>query len=212
VNTRELEKSLVNYIVAHSGHDGKRSYIGLSGIGDCPRAIYLRHVHGEEPPSVAQHLKFKRGYEAEEAIIRYLRGLGLYRAGETIRLYDGLVQGHTDGRIRASSDRIGDSLLEIKSVAVPEHFPEGERVPLRVYWQTTAYMHYLGRRYCHVIYLACSSGEPRLYGVSYRPGLGRQIEDKVNGLVEAVRACQIPACSCGRCGAGGLVGKDGYYE
>jgi hypothetical protein len=53
-----------------------------------------------------------------------------------------------------------------------------------------------------VLYLARDTGEIRVVGSSYNNQAGYKIEQKVERLVQAVRAMQRPACTCGHCNGG----------
>lgn len=196
IDTSTVLQQLVNWTVKHSGHE-ERGYIGLSGIYECERAIYDRVRFGQRW-SVDEHLRTRLSYELESALIERLRGAGLYGEGEEISLYDGLVQGHTDGSLLVPpAERV---VLEIKTVSYDAHFP-GARVPERVYWQVQAYMHYLQRREALVLYMARASGEVRAYPLRYNVRLGMVIDAKVRRLVSSVQKMEKPACSCGECGS-----------
>jgi hypothetical protein len=191
MNSKELQKRLVDWTAKNSGHDFRRPYIGLSGIGDCERKIYDRVRNGNHI-SVEEHLRTRLSYELEEALQGRLRLLGIYAPGETITLFDGLVQGHTDGLLD------GREILEIKTVPLREFLP-GNKVPGRVYWQCQAYMHYLKRRFCHVVYLSRDHGQVKVFGLHYDEKLGVDIQLKVGRLVDAVLGYERPVCSCGKC-------------
>src|SRR3989337_3154613 len=185
----ELQERLVNWTVANSGQDERRHDIGLSGIGDCPRQIYDRYFQGQQA-SVDRHLLTRLSYEIESALVERLHQMGIYSESPVALAYDGLVQGHVDGITKD-----GD-LIEIKTVALEDHIPE--RLPRRVYWQVQAYMHYLGRKWAHVIYLARESGLVKVIPVRYSPEMGARVEAKVKRLVVAVRDVARPECECGK--------------
>ncbi len=189
----DLQALLVDYTVKHSGHETRRAYIGLSGVGDCPRLIYDRFCFGEQSPSVADHLKFCISYDREAALVERLKRIGVYSPGETISLYGGLVQGHTDGLID------GRDILEIKTIPASDFFPTDRKLPRRIWWQVQGYMHFLHRDYTHVVYEARSNGEIFEVIAAYHPAMGEQIGHKVAVLAEAVETRVRPACTCGRC-------------
>ena len=204
----ELQKRLVNWTVANSGHDERRHYIGLSGIGDCPRQIYDRYFQGQRA-SVDRHLLTRLSYEIESDLVGRLHQMGICSAilpseSQVALAYDGLVQGHVDAMTRD-----GD-LVEIKTVALEDHIPE--RLPRRVYWQVQAYMHYLkckrqDCRWTHVVYLARQSGLVKVIPVRYSPEMGARVEAKVKRLVVAVRDVARPECECGKCSANESANK-----
>jgi hypothetical protein len=188
--TGDLQRQLVNYIVEHSGHDAHRRYIGLSGIGDCEQVIYDRYIHGT-PATIGERMKSAISYDLERALVEKLTALRLYRIGVVISLYNGLVQGHTDGWIK-------DDLLEIKTVAQEKWFPE-HHLLTRVYFQVQAYLHYLKINYAQVIFLARDTGAVQVYKERRDDRRGEEIAGKVDRLVVAVNTLKRPECSCERC-------------
>jgi len=194
MHSNELQRSLLNWTVLHSGFEHHRGYIGLSGIADCERVQYERVVSGNyKNATLGESLKCRLGYELEAALIQRLEAMALYSPGETIDLFDGLVQGHTDGVIR------GGDVLEIKTIPSESYLPKDGRMPVKTYWQVQAYLHYLGRGLAHVVYLCRDSGLVQVYPQRYQKAMGAQIQSKVERLVEAVQAYQRPECTCGRC-------------
>lgn len=190
--SKELQTSLINWTILNSGHQEHRGYIGLSGIGDCERVIYERYLHGNQA-SLDDHLKTRISYELESKLIQRLSEMRLYSPGETIELYDGLVQGHTDGVLA------GADLLEIKTIPLEQWLPKDGRLPHRVFWQVQAYLHFTQRRYAHVVYLARDSGYAQVYGTRVSDRMGQKITEKLERLVEAVQEGRRPDCTCGRC-------------
>jgi hypothetical protein len=189
----DLQKQLTNYIVLHSGFDKRRPYIGLSGIGDCEAVIYDRYMHGQTA-SIEEQMKTAISYDLEACLVAKLKKMRLYKAGPDIVLYHGLVQGHTDGKV-------GDDLLEIKSLPREEYFPEHHLAP-RIFWQVQAYMHYLDIAWCQVVYIARDTGCVRVYPIRYHERRGEEVAMKVDRLVIAVGLVERPKCSCGRCREG----------
>ena len=142
----DLQDQLIAYIVRESRHIENRGYIGLSAIGDCPRVIYDRHMTGDHVSPEAR-IKHAWAYNIEGIMTEYLMQMGLYRRVSEICLHGGLVQGHPDGEINGE-------LLEIKTVEVSNFLPIPPRLPNRVFYQVQAYMHYLGYKRCHVVYIS----------------------------------------------------------
>jgi hypothetical protein len=142
--------------------------------------------------AIGDHLRTRLSFELEEALIQRFRQMGIYSEREEINLYNGLVQGHTDGRI-------GDRILEIKTVAVEDHFPQG-RLPAKVYWQAQAYLRFLNRHEALVIYLSRANGSLAGYPVRRNENTGTMITEKLERLVAAVQNHKRPECTCGRCG------------
>ena len=192
MSSNTLLSSLVNWSVEHSGHDSHRSYLGLSGIADCPLEIYDRYMHGVQPNGVTGHLLTRLSYELEGALIQRLTVMQLYQPAPEISLFNGLVRGHPDGFV-------GPDLLEIKTLAKEEHIPTDNRVPRRIYWQVQAYLHYTEREQAQVLYLARYTGALAVIPVYYNPRVAGEIVAKLEYLVDCVKALQRPACTCGRC-------------
>jgi hypothetical protein len=188
-----LQQKLIAYTAANSGHQDRRPYIGLSGIGDCDRVIYDRYMQGEGA-STSARLKFAIANIVHEALIARLGEMGLLvEAASEIVLYDGLVRGHADGDID------GD-LLEVKTVEREEYLPDPhKKLPSRLYWQVQAYMHYVPYAFAQVVYLARDTGALRVYGVPANPRIADRIDEKLDYLVDAVRQERRPACTCCRC-------------
>jgi hypothetical protein len=51
----------------------------------------------------------------------------------------------------------------------------------------------------HVIYLARDTGAISVVAVKYNPGVGRQVREKVDRLIQAVVGYERPGCTCGKC-------------
>ncbi len=192
--TKNLQQAIVNFTAQTSGWDERRPYIGLSVIGDCERIIYNRFFFGEHRPDVGRLLTTKLSYEMEAALIARLTAIGVYSPAEPIILYGGQVQGHLDGIVD------GSDILEIKTVAMEEHFPENNIVSRRIFWQIQSYMHFSTMKCTQVVYLARSTGSIHVVGVRYQERIGREVESKVRRLVDAVRDRKAPGCTCGKCG------------
>ena len=188
--TADIQRQLVNYIVEHSGHEPHRRYIGLSGIADCEQVIYDCYIHGT-PATIGERMKTAISYDLERVLIEKLTALQLYHKSADIYLYNGLVQGHTDGRIK-------EDLLEIKTVEREEWFPENH-LPFRVFYQVQAYLHFLKLNFAQVIYLARDNGAVQVYKERLDIRRGDEIARKVDRLVTAVTIMQRPECTCGRC-------------
>jgi hypothetical protein len=194
--SNDIQTALVNWTVTHSGHENNRSYIGLSGIGDCDRICYDRYFHGSPAHGVNGHLLCRISYELEAALIERLKASGLYTPADPISLYDGLVQGHPDGFINSFVDH---DLLEIKTVAEEQHFPKNGRVGRRIYRQVQAYLHYTKRKRAQVLYLARANGALAVVTLGYNPTVAFEIVGKLEHLVQAVKNVRQPNCTCGRC-------------
>jgi len=222
-----LETRLIDWTVNHGRLNSRERYIGLSKIGDCPRRVYgMYWNHGVRSDPV-ELMKFYIGYASEDDVVLRLQGLGEYRPGVEISMFEGMVRGHTDGSFEGR-------LVEIKSVALDEHLPiegagfdtpgldtsrkvsirqessgystggttrpAGGRLPHKVWWQVQAYLRYLSFQEAYVIYLARATGMLRVYPVREDRMMGQRIHNRVLALVRAVEGRQEPGCECGRCG------------
>src|SRR3990172_48896 len=192
MQTKNLQQAIVNYTAQTSGWDQRRSYIGLSGIGDCERVIYNRFYLGQLRPHVGELLTTKLSYELEAVLIARLQAIGVYSPAEGIVLFDGQMQGHPDGIVG------GTDYLEIKTVPMEEHFPENRIVGRRIFYQCQAYMHFGQPKYTHVVYLARSTGGIFVVGLRYQERVGREIEWKIKRLGDAGRERVAPGGTCGR--------------
>lgn len=201
----ELESLLVDWTAKNSGHHERRAYIGLSGIGDCPRRIYDTFRNGQHWET-SELLRTRLSFELEEALVNRLMAAGVYAEAPEICLYDGLVQGHLDGLVKRDGRY---DVLEIKTVPTADAIPRmGEPPSRKVTWQCQAYLHYVPmlqrvpprNRWALVLYLARDSGQVAVKPLRYDEDLGRRIQAKVDSLVQAVRGVERPGCECGRCG------------
>ena len=145
-----------------------RGYVGMSGIGDCPRKTAYRHsLVGAEPFSAQTLKNFADGHRTEELIIQRLRLSGatvIDRDPETGRQievldHDGHFAGHLDGEIFGLLQAPKtEHVLEIKCVSDKRFAQfqklkekEGEKGTL-VKWSDTyyaqhqLYMLYRGRK------------------------------------------------------------------
>lgn len=193
----ELQSSLVQYLTGNSRYIDRRGYIGLSAIADCDRVLY-QHYFAGSPGSVQEKLRCFIGYQMQDILERALSSLSIVELlpSQEISLYDGLIQGHTDGAIRYDG---ATDLIEIKSISSAEFMPDYRNVPQRHFHQVQAYMHFLNYEYGHIVYYARDNGELRVIGVHRNAGFGQRIADRVDLLAEAILSKTPPACSCGRC-------------
>jgi len=147
----------------------KRSYLGVSGIGDCTRKNYYRFHGVQSAPFNAKTLKnFRDGHRTEDLLIDDLRGVeGLTivdrdpESGKQIEVsdFDGHFQGHLDfevlglkqapktwhvGEIKCSSQKKFDEFRKIKN-----KFGEKQTLfnwNMTYFVQAQLYMAYRGRK------------------------------------------------------------------
>lgn len=186
----DLERLLVDWSVRHSGYDEHRNYIGLSGIADCQRVIYRRYFN-ETPASQELKPRTRYSYEIEANLIDRLNFIGIYKKGKSIKAYDGMVEGHTDGEISGS-------LLEIKTVPLMDYIPR-ERVPAKVYWQCQGYMYYGGYPATLLLCWARDGGQFRIFDLWPDHRIMMIIDRKIQNLIQCIKRKKEPPCQCGKC-------------
>lgn len=191
MRSEELQRRLTDWSVINSGYDEKRNYIGLSSIADCQRILY-RKFFNRTGTSIEQRLRTRASYEIEFNLKERLKAMGFLKPGKEIRLYEGLVQGHTEGEI------VGN-LFEIKTVPLSEHFPDG-KIPAKSYWQCQGYMKYGKYPMTLLLYYGRDDGLFKFYEVHPNEGIMQLIEAKIHRLVDAVTKKCEPICECGKCG------------
>jgi hypothetical protein len=188
---KELETKLIQWSTQNSGYDEHRPYIGLSGIGDCSLIIYRRFFN-RIGASIESRLKTRYAYEIEENLKQRLRAMGIYSPGKEISIYDGLVQGHTDGQI-------GKDLLEIKTVPLTEHIPRNNEIPRKAFWQSQGYMLYGNYDRSIMIYFARDYGVFKIFEIPRHAIMSDRIRSKIDALIEFVQTKIPPPCDCGKC-------------
>jgi len=147
----------------------KRSYAGISGIGDCERKNYYRFYGVQSAPFNAKTLKnFRDGHRTEELVIEDLRGVdGLTivdrdpDSGKQIEVsdFEGHFQGHLDfevlgikqapktwhvGEVKCASQKKFDKFKKIK-----QKFGEKQTLfnwNMTYYVQAQLYMAYRGHK------------------------------------------------------------------
>jgi len=147
----------------------KRSYLGISGIGDCNRKSYYRFHGIESTPFKAKTLKnFRDGFNTEDLVIadlRTVKGLTVVDrepdSGKQIEVsdFDGHFQGHLDfevlgikqapktwhvGEVKCSAEKKFNEFKKIK-----DKFGEKQTLfnwSLTYFVQAQLYMHYRKRK------------------------------------------------------------------
>lgn len=196
MHSADLERRLIDWTAANSGHDAHRRYIGLSGIGDCPLVIYRRVTQGT-PATTPEKMRTALCYELEAALRERLRRMGImawpHGNQYTVQSPGGVATGHIDG---ALDD--GD-LVEFKTLE-REEWMLCQRLPSRrILHQVTSYMHFGGFKRGHVVYLARDTGTVRVVPVSVDIRVVREIEETIRTVRAALDSGTPPACRCGRC-------------
>jgi len=190
MNAAELQQTLLDWSVKHSGYEDHRNYIGLSGIGDCPKIIFRRYFNSSVI-QVKEHLRTRYSYEIEGIIKERLRKMGILAIGKDISAHLGRVQGHVDGVVAGK-------LLEIKTVPLAVDLPF-VRIPWKVYWQVQGYMHFGGYDETLIIYFARADGTFRTFEVLADPMVAVEMDAKIKSILECIDRRLPPICECGRC-------------
>jgi hypothetical protein len=193
----ELSTQVETFIQKHSNYDVKRDYLGMSGIGRCPRELYDRYFNPPDPtPETYRNCYL--GYMWEDEAKDILEGAKIFRPDserELIAPFDPRFVGHTDGETTAGE------LLEIKSVnarGMDKVKSEG-RAKRDHFLQVQTYMHYGHYRSALVAYVCRDPFEFHFVIVRAVASVGEQMERKAKAVLEAIDAKRRPACECRYC-------------
>lgn len=157
-----LAESLRQYAVENSPFETNRSYIGLSNIHECVRALWFK-INGDEPGRVsrAQRMIAFESYREQYLLIEDLKRKGweIDSEDKSIRFFDDndkklhpLIDGHIEGIIHHNGSQL---LLEVKvprSMHVMKKVIKDRKVPLKVYDQVQLYMNYTSLESAVVVY------------------------------------------------------------
>lgn len=196
LSASQIATALIDWTVQHSGFE-ERAYLGMSSIGDCPRALYRQFVLGRSW-NRAGHLMCYAGYLWERDIKQRLGQIGLYAdysEREVVASFDDRFCGHTDGEL------IDGSLLEIKSVtqARLDTIRALGRIPTRHFEQVQAYLRHGHYERGIVVYVARDTDEIYVAHIKPNPEIADRIDRKARDILAAIDAGQEPLCTCGRC-------------
>jgi len=195
MKAEEMRRVLNSAIMAD--WDDGRTYLGMSGIGQCSRKLYNDLVQGRRRPSDRGIRYCHEGYLHEQDVIERLNQEGvrvLEQGRELVAGFDERFRGHIDGEVD------GD-LLEIKSVedyeALDNIRSRGARTRDRA--QVQAYMRYGEYERALIVYKVRSNGDLWVVWVMRDEAEGERLETKALGILEAVDRMEPPVCECGRC-------------
>jgi hypothetical protein len=207
---KELKQQLVESFRTHSRHDRFRNYLGMSGIGGCPRQLYFQTI---EPIEADDRLKWYgwTGYlhEAglkdllgahEEAVATLLGGSSPV-GRELIADFDERYRGHTDyelsdGTLVEIKSTRWDKWIEIKAIkgANPRHIA-----------QVQAYMRH--GDYPHAILIYVARDMPHrdwefpfwCVDVPRDEWLMNELDEKAKMILAAIDSGRPPDCTCKYC-------------
>ncbi len=178
----QITEKLTAWTVAHSGHQPRRDYIGLSQCSLPVDEIIRTHRDGFQTPSEKDHCKFYKGYQLEADLLRRLRAVFRERVqpGGEISAFGGLVKGHPDFTLDGFP---GDC----KTVPLDEHLPIDGHLPRRVFFQMQGYMLYSGKERALVIYESRENGLLRAFWVYPNRRVQDQINETLSQAVAIIR-------------------------
>jgi len=200
MNTFELKDRLVAALREQSGLEKHRPYLGMSGIGQCPRKLYLEFVNGRPEPTDQSHWYCWTGYLHEQAIVNLL-GEVPARQMEVVADFDERFRGHVDYPL-------GELVVDIKSVSWDKYGrvrANGTALAEHIK-QMQMYMRHGGFARAALVYIARDvphkewAGLPLwVYEVEYLPDLADELDAKARAILAAVDAGRPPRCECGWC-------------
>lgn len=193
-----LSEKVLAYIKANSNYDTSRNYLGMSGIGRCPRVLYDRFISPDKPTEET-YKNCYLGYLWEDETKNILEGSGIYKPDserELIAPFDKRFIGHTDGETSEGN------LLEIKSITAysMERIKQEGRVKRDHFAQVQAYMRYGDYQQALVVYVSRDPMEFYFISVPYVYSVGERMEQKAKMVLAAIDSKRRPACECKRCG------------
>jgi hypothetical protein len=198
-----LKQRLCEALVAQSGLERHRSYLGMSGIGRCARELYWRYVDGLVDMDEQHHWQSWLGYLFEGGVVKLLdNGLVVRQPVEVVADFDHRFRGHVDF---VTGD--GD-LVEIKSVdwagfeGVRKYGPKrAHRAQMQMYLRhglwSWGFLVYVARDVPWRVW----TGIPFwVFEVVPEPEWGKELDDKARMILGCVDdLAGPPTCECGRC-------------
>lgn len=194
---QELTTQVEAFIQKHSNYDVKRDYLGMSGIGRCPRELYDRFFN-PPPPTPETYRSCYLGYMWEDEAKDILEGAKIYRPDserELVAPFDPRFVGHTDGETTSGE------LLEIKSINARglDRVKDEGRAKRDHFYQVQTYMRYGYYKSALIAYVCRDPFEFHFVTVQADSWSGEKMEQKAKAVLKAIDAKQRPACECRRC-------------
>ena len=186
-----IAQNLIEYTVKHSNFETKRNYISLSHIALSVDEIVEMCVNGFED-SENIRLKCYKGYQMERDLLCRLKACfepgRVISGAETpeINPYNGLVKGHPDFWFDGYP---GDFKSVLKDDWLPDKIKEFPycRLPHKVVWQMQGYMLFSNKDRGYVVYESRETGLIADYTVYRNINIQRQIEEKLEKIVERLK-------------------------
>ena len=194
---RDFKRELMKGLRTRSGLEERRPYLGMSGIGNCARKLYMDFVNGRQVDDQG-HWFCWTGYLYEAGVLA-LMGLEK-REREIVASFDARFQGHTDYYLDDGT------VVDIKSTAL-DKFVAIKRggPPFTHVAQMQMYMRHGGFKRAVLIYTARDIParvwtEP-FWTVDVAPDerLMDRLDHKAQMILAAIDRKLPPACECGYC-------------
>ena len=197
----ELKERLCRELVAQSGLEERREYLGMSSVGRCPREMYRRYVDGVADMSEQHHFRSWLGYLFQGGVERLFGEELVAREREIVAEFDERFRGHAD------LETAGGDLVEIKSVDWIGMEMVRQRGPKRAHRaQMQMYLRHGGYEKGFLVYVARDvpwkkwKGLPVwVYEMRVDEKEGQRLDGKARLVLAAVDAGSAPECVCGRC-------------
>lgn len=208
MNAREVQELLMENFRAKSHHE-YREYLGMSGIGRCPRELYFRFMD-PQPPDDRLTWYSMAGYALEAKVVERLQVTGhdvRQVSRELVADFDDRYRGHTDHELPDGT------LIEIKTINWKGY--------LRVFYagmgkrdhvaQCQAYMRHGGFPHCVLVYTPRdiphrewdTSPALSLPFLTLDVRSDRTAQDKLDAkaqrILKAIDNSSPPPCLCGYC-------------
>lgn len=176
-----ISDQLTDYTVSISNFDEKRDYVSLSHISKTVDELVNDYKNGFTT-DLKGRLKCYKGYQMEKDLVNRLNHVFKDRVGPAVEIVgpDPLIKGHTDFTLDGFP---GDC----KSVLKDDHFPEGGRLPNKVFWQVQGYMLYMKKEKALVIYESRESGIIKSYWVYENKNIQEMIDKKCRIVVSMIK-------------------------
>lgn len=200
-----LKGELSQALRAKSGLEGRRAYLGMSGIGNCSRKLYFEFVQGKAEASDQAHWYCWTGYLHEAAVLGLIvpeQNKGeLRRQVEVVAGFDNRFRGHVDFAFE-------QQVIEIKSVGWDKFkkIREAGRPQYEHRCQVQMYLRHGGWRQGLVVYIARDVPHNEFDGLPFwvfevEPDetLANTLDAKARMILTAIDRREAPECSCGWC-------------
>ena len=193
-----FQNSIDEHLIANSGLDLKRDYLGISQIGKCPRQVVRDFLHGKSDVTLLAHQMCYVGYLFERDVMSRLREIGIVAPGtayEVVAEFDKRLRGHVDG------ETVDGELVEIKSVsrAKYEKVKQTHMALHEHFAQVQLYMKYGPWKKCWIVYVCRDTLEHHVVKVTYLHTQGVKFELKAQRMLSFIDQGILPECECRWC-------------